>query len=103
MGFKANPAGIRALESTEAMGRAMLHHAERVADRAREIAPVDTGAYKASIKAEVVDRDGKKVGRVSADPVSPDGEHYASYIEFGTSKMDAQRVLGRSLDVLRGT
>lgn len=100
--FRGNAAGIAAINRTPEMGKAMGELAERVANRAREIAPVDTGAYKASIKSEVIERDGKKVGRASVDPVSPEGEHYASYVEFGTRYMDAQRVMGRALDVLKG-
>ncbi len=80
----------------------MLAKAEQVANRARAIAPVLTGQYKESIEASVIERDGKATGRVTADPISPDGYRYASAVEFGTSKMDGQRVLGRALDVLRG-
>ncbi len=100
--FNANQAGIAAIARTPAMRDAMLARAEQVADAARAIAPVDTGAYLASIQAAVVERDGKKVGRASVDPVSPEGEHYAPYVEWGTEHMDAQRVMGRALDVLKG-
>ncbi len=101
--FRANDAGIRAMAATSEMGDAMRQLAERVAARARAIAPVDTGLYQASFEVSVVERDGKRVGRVSNAVQDPDsGAHYAPFLEFGTEHMDAQRVLGRSLDVLRG-
>ncbi len=99
--FRGNAAGIAALARTPAMRAAMLDRAERVANAARAIAPVDTGAYLASIEASTVERDGKICGRVTADPESPEGYHYAAILEFGGEHMDAQRVLGRALDTLR--
>ncbi len=101
--FRGNAAGIRALANTEAMGNAMLQLAERVAERAREISPVDTGRYKASHEVSVVERDGKRCGRVSNGAADPEtGFVYAIALEHGTEHMEAQRILGRSLDVLRG-
>lgn len=95
--FRANQAGIAALARTPAMRDAMQTLADRVANQARAIAPVVTGEYKASIEASTVQRDGKICGRVTA------GAPHSQFLEFGTEHMDAQRILGRSLDVLRGT
>ncbi len=100
--FRANQAGIRAIAATEGMARAIRQPGELVAERARELAPVLTGQYKAGIHVDVIDRDGKKVARVSTDPVSPEGYHYGASVEFGTENMEGQRVFGRALDVLRG-
>lgn len=93
--FRANQAGIASLARTPAMRDAMKALADRVANQARSIAPVDTGEYKASIDASTVERDGKAVGRVTAHA------DHSAFLEFGTRYMDAQRVLGRSLDILR--
>lgn len=100
--FRANPAGIAAICRTPAMRAAMLDRAEKVADRARQIAPVDTGRYRDSIEASTEEVGGKVVGVVSSAARNDDGEIYSSFVEFGTSEMDGQRVLGRALDALRG-
>lgn len=81
----------------------MLARAEKVARRAKEIAPVDEtgphpGRYRDSITASVHIRPGAKgraVGVISSD--APE----ARFIEFGTEKMAARRTLALALDVLR--
>lgn len=61
-----------------AMGRAMLLEAERVAQAARSNAPVRTGAYRDSIKAEPFTEGGVHKARVNAY------DFKAWWIEFGT-------------------
>lgn len=62
--------------------------AVRVAERARELAPVRTGHLMASIHAEL----GESIeGAAAFDPVQVIADTpYASFVEFGTSKMEAQ-------------
>jgi hypothetical protein len=65
--------------------------ADKVLHTAEITAPVDTGAYKASLKKERI-----PTGfRISANV------HYAYYLEFGTRKMRAYRTLGRALDAAK--
>lgn len=89
--FVASRAGISELGRSPAMVAEMKRRAEVVAVRARAIAPVRTGRYKASIKATAGVRAGRAQGRVTAS--AP----WSSFLEFGTSRMRRQRILGRAL------
>lgn len=64
--------------------------AETIADRARNLAPVDTGTYRNSIQADSGMENGKSVGQVSSDVP------YAAFIEFGTSDTPTFAVLRRA-------
>ena len=75
-------AGIEA-----AVSEAVAAGAEVVADNARSVCPVDTGALQASI---AVEQSGTSA-EISANT------DYAAYVEFGTSKMAAQPYLVPSL------
>lgn len=76
---------------------------DRVADLARQTAPVDTGEYRASIH---VNPDHDPDGSVHVDT----GVHYAIYIEYGTRQTDrtgrrihpARHTLGHALDAAGG-
>lgn len=90
--FIPNPIGIAEKARDWEMELAMREVAEDAAERARLIAPVDTGAYRASIGVESEIVDGKATARVVAT-VS-----YASAIEFGTSDTPTFAVLRRSTE-----
>lgn len=89
--FVADRAGIRAIGGSPHMAAEMRRRAHVVAQRAQDIAPVRTGLYRASIRVSSGVRRGLAYGRVTA------GASYSGYVEFGTSKMRRQRVLGRAL------
>lgn len=84
-----NHAGMRQLLNGADMARDMLRRAQRVASVARAGAPVDTGEYRDSIRAEVVHTD-RAVGRVVSDT------DHTLVVEAKT------RNLGRSLDAAGG-
>lgn len=88
----------------------MRGRAERGAEFARSIAPVDEaspepGRYRDSITADAhtyggVNHD-RAVGIVSSDVTTADGKANLSVIvEFGTEKQDGHHVMGRTLDAL---
>lgn len=58
---------------------------------AKMTAPVDTGAYKRSLRKDRIP-DGYRIS-ATVD--------YAKYVEFGTRRMRAYRTLGRALDSAR--
>lgn len=72
---------------TERISAAISAGAETVAEQARSVCPVDTGALQASI---AVTQNGTSA-EISANT------DYAAYVEFGTSKMAAQSYLVPSL------
>lgn len=80
-----NHGGMSALLRSAGVRADMMARAERVAAAARSTAPVQTGAYQASIRVESATTD-RAVGRVVADVP------YALVVEFGT------RNLGAALD-----
>lgn len=83
-------AGMRDL-LTGPIARAVVEgKAERAAARARDIAPVDTGAYRNSIHVEVVQHRSRVVARVVA------GTDHALVVEA------SHRTLGRSVDAAKG-
>ena len=47
--YKPNPAGVREILRSEAMGKVVEDAADIIAERARSIAPVRTGDYRESI------------------------------------------------------
>lgn len=61
-----NRAGVRTLLRSEEVRALLTPHAEQTAARARASAPVDTGAYRASIHVEHATTD-RAVERVVAD------------------------------------
>lgn len=65
------------------IGAAVSAAAQRVAENARGLCPVDTGRLKNSIAVSV----GENGAQVSA------GTDYAAYVEFGTSRAAAQPFL----------
>ncbi len=108
--FVANPAGLRAMLSTPAMVGAMDHIGELVRIRAEEIAPVRTGAYAFGLEGEPgvtgggfhVDagvHEGVARVRISND-VHRGSYNYGVGLEFGSSRIKKQRILGRALDAL---
>ena len=80
-------------DSLNAKGKAKITNqvANEVAERAREMAPVDTGNLRASIR---VERDGNNHAVVT--DVS-----YAPFLEFGTSRAPAQPFLGPAAESVR--
>src|SRR3990172_6275248 len=64
----------------------------RLAEIAREIVHVRTGHLRASIRAELGEN---MEGQAAFDPVQVVADApYASFVEFGTSRMEAQPFLG---------
>jgi HK97 gp10 family phage protein len=77
--FNRIPSLIAAVEAN-ASGAA-YREARKIAERARDMAPVDTGELRGSIHA-------RPTGHKSAEVVAE--ARYAAYVEFGTYKMSAQ-------------
>ncbi len=73
-----------------AVKKALTAHAEKIAERARQIAPVQSGAYRDSIHVEDADQADRPSVRVVADNFK------ALFIEFGTQDTPRFRVLGRA-------
>lgn len=71
---KMSKSGARAFLRSDSVSRALRPHAERVAAQARSAAPVDTGAYRDSIRT-VTDTTDRAVVRVVA------GVPYARIVE----------------------
>lgn len=90
--FLPNPTAPELLERTPAMRDMLQAQAERVAERARETAPVLTGHYRDSIKATAGIEAGGAKGRVNAF------DFKAHWIEYGTVTMRAYAVLRNALD-----
>lgn len=64
--------------------------ADRIAEKARQLAPVDTGALRGSIEAVSVTTGKSAEVRV--------GVPYAAYVEYGTYKMAAQPFLSPAVE-----
>lgn len=62
-----------------------------IAEEARRLVPVDTGALQSTIGVEV---EGETVNLVAGG----DGVDYQAYVEFGTSKMAAQPYMRPAID-----
>jgi hypothetical protein len=89
--FVPNPAGIKALAAAPPMVATMGAKAQEIEERAKSLAPVETGRYRDSIRAEADIEGGTAVGRVSSDVP------YAVYIEYGTSDTPVFAPLRRAL------
>jgi HK97 gp10 family phage protein len=104
--FVPNPAGIRALLASPAMVKAMERVAEKIEAEAVRLAPVRTGNYVNSFSVHADVHDGVARGVVSNNAHSEPsagyagGYPYCQALEFGTSKMRAQRIMGRALDAI---
>jgi HK97 gp10 family phage protein len=95
--FVADREGIARMARSEDMQRALKIRADRAADFARQIAPVRTGRYRASFRTSAgVGPNGRAYARLE------NTVHYSVYLEFGTRYMKRQRILGRSIDAMRG-
>ncbi len=93
-----NPGDIERLMQTlppemfHRVQQVLMNAAIRVAERARELVPVRTGHLLASIRAEIGDME--EEASPAFDPIEVVAETpYASFVEFGTSKMEAQPYL----------
>lgn len=87
--FRLNHAGMAEMLKSGEMAAEMHNRAESVASAARSAAPVDSGAYRGSIRVEDATTD-RAVGRVIADV------DYALVVEAKT------RTLGTALDAAGG-
>lgn len=65
---------------------------EIIAEEARRLVPVDTGALQSTIEVQV---EGETVNLVAGDGRDVD---YQYYVEFGTSKMEAQPYMRPAID-----
>jgi hypothetical protein len=104
--FNPSYSGLGELLRSEEMKAEMLRRAEKVAEFARAIAPVDDGDYKASIKASADVRRTQATER--AEGRVEIGVDHAIYVEYGTLQgsatskgSPAQHILGRSLDAAK--
>ncbi len=75
--------------------KAIRQAAKVVAEEAKRIVPVDTGALKRSIKVRALKRSRKNRGRVGARVVTGKGTfrgktYYGGMVEYGTSRMMAR-------------
>lgn len=102
--FRPNHAGIRAMESAPWMVEAMRRKADQARAYAEIIAPVDTGHYRASFFVTAGTRGGKAYARLNNNARDPrTGYPYCVALEFGNSRIKAQRIIQRSIDALRAT
>lgn len=81
--YNAIPALMAFVETQSRV--AVKASADRIAEKARNYAPVDTGSLRSSIQA--VSNLAGKSAEVTV------GAPYAAYVEYGTYKMDAQPFL----------
>ena len=103
--FSASYEGIGELLRSDLMQAEMRRRAEKIAERARDIAPVGdpeddphSGRYKASFHVSSGvqhHKTSRAYGEVSND--SPE----ARLVEFGDSTQDGYRTLGRALDAAK--
>lgn len=95
--FRADRAGLERFYRSEELQRALAQFAERGKAYAEQIAPVRTGHYRDSFRVRTgVNRRGLAYARLE------NTAHYAIYLEYGTRYMARQRILGRSVDAMRG-
>jgi len=78
--------------------RAVRQGLEMIAEEARRLAPVDTGALRESIHVEMSPggTNGEVVVGTSGGP-----EYYAMFVEFGTAHMPARPFLRPAADAVR--
>lgn len=79
MKYQPNPQGVQALDRTPEMMKFLKDEAEKAAAAAKGFAPVLTGTYRDSIKADSKISDGKATGFIYAT------DFKAVWIEYGTS------------------
>ena len=83
-------------EMFEQVQQVLMNGAIRVAERARELVPVRTGHLLASIRPEIEDAEDLEEA-FSPIGVVADAE-YASFVEFGTSRMEAEPFMQPAID-----
>ncbi|WP_344509271.1 HK97-gp10 family putative phage morphogenesis protein [Dactylosporangium maewongense] len=82
------------MRSTPDMQSALEEIGDKVKAQAERLSPVVTGRYRASwYRTTSATSTGLRLRIGNRAP-------YARYLEFGTSEIQAQRVLGRSLDAI---
>ncbi len=83
-------------EIFERVQQVLRNGAIRIAERARELVPVRTGHLYASIRPDIGDAEDSEE---AFDPVHVIADTpYASYVEEGTSRMEAQPFLGPAVE-----
>ncbi len=83
-------------EVFERVQQVLRNGAIRVAERAQELVPVRTGHLLASIRPDIGDTE---EGEEAFEPVQVVADTpYASFVEFGTSRMEAQPFLGPAVE-----
>jgi HK97 gp10 family phage protein len=88
---------LRDVQQSDELRANLKANGDRVAARARVLAPKDTGAGAASIHCEVIDVNGFPEARVSWTP-----EHfYMGFAELGTQHQRATPFLRRAADSFR--
>lgn len=94
--FKFNRNVVPRLSRDEPVRLVLQERAEEVAEEARRLAPVDTGAFRDSITPEVFkERSGFRARVVAYD-------WKAHFIEYGTIRRPARAPLRRSLERVFG-
>jgi hypothetical protein len=88
--FVVNPRGVQDIMRSEGIGDDLRERADRVVAQARTLAPIDTGAYRNSIKPFVEMHPTRQVAHILS------GIFYADIVEA------KHRVLGRAIDAARG-
>lgn len=109
--FTLNPAGVgEFLKTDPALREKLAAHVRSGVEYAQSIAPVGDateggaytrsgrkpGDYRAGLRGEVVEGRNRLTGRV----VSTDFKSH--WIEYGSARMPKRRVLGRTMDHLKG-
>lgn len=92
--YTENPAGISEMLRSPEMVAAMHHLAQKGADRFDELAPIRTGHLVESAYVESGISGDTAYGEWGAEA------GYTVFVEFGTKYMEAQRVLGLSIDAV---
>lgn len=87
--FKFNGNGLADILLGDKMGNEMLRRAENVADRAKSLAPVETGAYRNSLRATRAKHPTRQVA------------HALSDVDYALDVEAAHRVLGHAIDAAK--
>lgn len=82
-----------------AVRAAVRQGGEDVEDLARQLAPVDTGRLRASIRTEY--SEGGLTFRTGCEPAAFPGTYYPPFVEFGTSVSPAQPFLFPAFEAVR--
>ena len=95
MGFRSVWKGDKVqVKANRAVANVLEEMGRRIAEDARQRAPVDTGNLRQSIKSsKAKERDGNVQVVIEADAQNARGERYAGYVELGTSRNRAQPFL----------